>query len=233
MNGLSGLLSRKDQMLNDGFTTEADFLHTPYRATAPFGKHAGELTGKRGFDLIASVIGLPVLAVLALVLLMVNPFYNRGPLFFFQIRMGRDCQPFRAIKFRTMQPVGLATRDFDAPLEVERITRLGGLLRSARIDEIPQILNVLLGQMSIIGPRPDFYVHAEHFLKVVPGYRERHLVRPGISGLAQTEIGYVEGAVATRAKVNADLYYIVNRGWRLELWIVWRTLAVIFRREGV
>ena len=86
--------------------------------------------------------------------------------------------------------------------------------------------------MSLIGPRPDYFDHAVHFLDEVPGYRERHSVRPGISGLARTEVGYVEGVEATRQKVNADLYYITNSGFALEFWILWRTFAVILGRAG-
>ena len=196
------------------------------------GSVSGDLVGKRSFDLLVTFLALPFLGVFSLVLLVLNPFFNRGPLFYAQTRMGRDCKPFTAIKFRTMQPSKTIERSVDDPLERDRITPLGGFLRKARIDECPQFLNVLQGQMSLIGPRPDYYEHACHFMQNVDGYRERHLVRPGISGLAQTEIGYVEGTEATRAKVGADLEYIPNRSWALELWILWRTFAVVLTRKG-
>ena len=166
------------------------------------------------------------------VLLVMNPFLNRGSLFFVQSRMGRGQVAFRAIKFRTMLDVGAIVRAADDPLEVDRITPLGGFLRKSRIDELPQILNVLAGDMSLIGPRPDFYDHAVQYIEVVPGYRDRFVVRPGISGLAQTELGYIEGYNATRRKVQVDLYYIQHRSLRMELWIFWRTLSVVFRLSG-
>ncbi len=186
---------------------------------------------KRSFDILMSLFLLPVLIGLSVVLLILNPFFNKGGLFFVQPRMGRDCQSFRAFKFRTMTDGG-ASRGPNDPLERDRITRLGGFLRRSRLDEVPQILNVLLGDMSLIGPRPDYFDHAVTYLDEVQGYRERHLVRPGISGLAQTEVGYAEGIEATRRKVHADLYYITHTGFTLEAWIFWRTLLTVFGRAG-
>lgn len=187
---------------------------------------------KRAFDIGMSVLLLPLLGLSALMLLLLNPIRNPGPILFIQERMGRDCKPFRAIKFRTMTPADRIMRSANCPIETDRITSLGRFLRKSRIDELPQVLNVLRGEMSLIGPRPDYYEHACHFLAEVPGYKERHMVRPGISGLAQTEVGYVSGVDATRRKVQADLHYINHSGFRLEAWIIWRTLAVIFKREG-
>lgn len=190
------------------------------------------LIAKRCFDIVTSILLLPVLGLLCLAFTALNPLLNRGPLFFAQERMGRNCKPFTAMKFRTMAPAKQIARSAEQPLEIDRITRLGRIMRKTRMDELPQILDVLRGDMSLIGPRPDYYEHACHFLKSVPGYRARHLVRPGISGLAQTEVGYVEGSEGTKRKVRADLYYIANSGLRLELWVVWRTISVIFGRAG-
>lgn len=187
---------------------------------------------KRSFDIFMSILLLPLLAVLAVLILILNPFYNKGSLFFVQPRMGRDCKPFQAIKFRTMRAVPKVERGADSPLEHDRITTLGRFMRKSRIDELPQIINVLRGQMSLIGPRPDYFDHAVEYLEKIPGYRERHAVRPGISGLAQTELGYIEGMDATRRKVKADLYYISHMSFALEMWIFWRTLSVVARRGG-
>ncbi|MBB3988446.1 lipopolysaccharide/colanic/teichoic acid biosynthesis glycosyltransferase [Sagittula marina] len=187
---------------------------------------------KRIFDVVMSLFLLPVLVVVAVLLLVLNPFYNKGRLFYTQRRMGRDCQPFTALKFRSMIDVAKISRDMDCPLEIDRITRLGSFMRKSRVDELPQLINVLKGDMSLIGPRPDYYDHAVKFLTVVPGYRERHSVRPGISGLAQTELGYIEGVEATRRKVRADLIYIAKTNYRMEAWIFWRTLYVIMKRGG-
>ena len=197
-------------------------------------KFSGRLfrIAKRGFDLFLAVSLLPLLAVNSVVIFVLNPFLNAGPLLFIQDRMGRDCKPFPTIKFRTMEPAEVMTRTAEAPLEINRITKLGRILRKMRIDELPQIINVIRGEMSFIGPRPDYYEHACYFLKEVPGYRERHVVRPGMSGLAQTVVGYVEGSEATKKKVQADLYYITNANLRLELWLIWRTIVVVFAKAG-
>jgi len=187
---------------------------------------------RRGADILGAALLLPVVGVVALVLLALNPGWNAGPLFFRQPRMGRGCLPFMALKFRTMRPVEAVTRAADDPLEEDRITPLGRVLRRMRLDELPQVLNVLRGDMSLIGPRPDFYDHAVTYLAAIPRYRQRHMIRPGISGLAQTEVGYVSSIRETRRKVSADLYYIQHASLRMDAWIVWRTLKVVFTRAG-
>jgi lipopolysaccharide/colanic/teichoic acid biosynthesis glycosyltransferase len=186
---------------------------------------------KRTFDILFSFVLLPVAAIVAGHLLILNPWLNRGPLIYRQERMGRDCIPFTMYKFRSMVPTQDTVRGWTDPVEQHRITRLGRWLRTTRVDELPQILNVLKGEMSLIGPRPDALPHAQLFLQTVKGYRARHAVRPGISGLAQTQIGYVQGPVETRRKVVLDLYYIHNSGFRLELSIVVRTLYVVLTRS--
>lgn len=188
---------------------------------------------KRAFDLIVSAfVLLPLTVLCGAVLLVLNLFWNKGPLIFSQERMGQNCVPFTAYKFRTMRPAGTIERSADCPLEENRITPLGRFLRKSRIDELPQIVNVFKGEMSLVGPRPDYFAHAQKFLLDVPGYRARHNVRPGISGWAQVELGYIEGTSATRRKVQADLYYIANAGLAMEIRIVLRTLAVMLRRGG-
>jgi len=188
---------------------------------------------KRVFDIVASLILLPFMLVFAVTLLVINPIWNRGPVFFLQQRMGKDCQPFTAFKFRTMDPIDAIQRGHDDPIEQHRITKLGRLLRKARIDELPQILNVLNGDMSLIGPRPDYFAHAETYLSTVPGYRERHVIRPGISGFAQVHLGYVESADAARGKTSADLYYIRNAGFMLEAKIFLHTVYTVIMRAGI
>jgi lipopolysaccharide/colanic/teichoic acid biosynthesis glycosyltransferase len=189
---------------------------------------------KRGFDIAFSVLVLlPAMAAVAVGLLFLNPALNPGPLFYRPLRMGRDCRAFRAWKFRTMRtaPDGLR-RGPEDPVEAERITALGQVLRRSRLDELPQVLNVLGGEMSLIGPRPDDLHHARAFLATVPGYRQRHSIRPGISGLAQIEHGYVHGQAATRLKTEADLRYIRRAGPGLDLWIFWRTVRTVIDMKG-
>lgn len=187
---------------------------------------------KRFFDISVSLALLPLMLAIAAALAGLNPFFNKGSLFFVQKRMGKNCLAFHVVKFRTMIDVETVSRKAHEPLERDRITSLGLFLRKSRIDELPQVLNVLRGQMSLIGPRPDFYDHALVYIDIVPGYRERHEVRPGISGLAQTELGYVEGLTATEQKVRMDLHYIRHMGLMLDAWIIWRTVTVVFGMRG-
>ncbi|MDX8350894.1 sugar transferase [Cognatiyoonia sp. IB215182] len=187
---------------------------------------------KRAFDWTAALMLMVPLALCAFGLLILNPFLNRGPLIFRQERMGMGCRPFTAYKFRSMSThVAKSRGAFDA-LETDRITKLGRWMRRFRIDELPQIINVLRGEMSMIGPRPDSYDHACVYVQEIPGYRDRHQVLPGITGLAQTQIGYVDGLEGIQRKVAADAHYIRHASLAFDLWITWRTLGVILARRG-
>ena len=172
---------------------------------------------KRVFDIFISILLLPLLILCSCFLLVLNLFFNPGSLFFIQERMGKNCCSFYAIKFRTMVPVEKITRQYDDPLELDRIKPFGKVIRKFRLDELPQIVNILKGDMSLVGPRPDYYSHALEFLKKVEGYRKRHDIRPGITGLSQIRLGYAEGLKATADKVNVDNYYIQNAGYVIEL----------------
>jgi lipopolysaccharide/colanic/teichoic acid biosynthesis glycosyltransferase len=218
------------------FAVHANSRSETLRSVAPDGTQGDPVwhyyTAKFIFDISMSILLLPVLILTSLILLVVNPFKNKGPLFYVQTRMGKNCDPFQAIKFRSMTVADAIDRGANDPLETHRITRLGNLLRRLRLDEVPQIINVIKGEMSLVGPRPDYIEHAKVYVDTIPGYIERHAVRPGISGFAQTEVGYAEGLEATRVKVEADLQYIKNRTLALEAWIVWRTLQIVIKRGG-
>ena len=187
---------------------------------------------KRLFDIIICLLLIPLLFIVSIIVLFFNYFLNPGSLFFIQDRMGKDCSVFSAIKFRSMAPVKEITRKYDDPIETTRITSFGKILRKSRIDELPQIINVLKGEMSLIGPRPDYYIHALEYLKNVKGYRERHIIRPGITGLSQIRLGYAEGLEATAKKASVDNYYIQNVNYIIELKIIGNTLITILRGLG-
>jgi len=187
---------------------------------------------KRIFDISLSLLLLPLLFIIIIILPFINYFSNSGRLFFIQERMGKNCEVFHAIKFRTMVPIKEITRKYDDPIETNRITFFGKFLRKSRIDELPQILNVLKGDMSLVGPRPDYYIHALEYLKSVKGYRGRHDIRPGITGLSQIRLGYAEGLEATAKKVSIDNYYIQNVGYIIELKIIVNTIITIIRGIG-
>lgn len=187
---------------------------------------------KRAFDIIMCLLLLPLLLVFAMILIFFNQFFNPGRLFFIQKRMGKNCKFFLVIKFRTMTHAEEITRKYNDSIETNRITPLGKILRKMRIDELPQILNVLKGDMSLIGPRPDYYTHALEYLELVEGYRERYSIRPGITGLSQIRLGYTESLAATTKKVSIDNYYIQNVNYIVELKIIIYTILIIIRCLG-
>jgi len=187
---------------------------------------------KRLFDMFVCFLLIPLLFISSIIILFLNYFFNPGSLFFIQDRMGKNCSVFSAIKFRTMVPVKEITRKYNDPIETNRITSFGKILRQSRIDELPQILNVLKGEMSLIGPRPDYYIHALEYVKNVKGYRERHSIRPGITGLSQIRLGYAEGLEATAKKASVDNYYIQNVNYIIELKIIGNTIITIIRGVG-
>ncbi|MEM9716761.1 MAG: sugar transferase [Pseudomonadota bacterium] len=187
---------------------------------------------KRVFDILFALCVVVVITILGIGLLILNPLYNPGPLFFTQKRMGRDNTAFTAIKFRTMLPVKEERTQSDAPLEVDRITPIGRWLRKTRFDELPQVLNILIGHMSLLGPRPEVYVHALEWLEKIPNYAERHRVRPGMSGLAQVRQGYVLGQEAITEKLVYDLDYLKKAGLRQELQLLKETFTTVASGDG-
>lgn len=187
---------------------------------------------KRIFDVVVSLLLLPLLFLIGIILIILNQFFNRGELFFIQERMGRDCKVFFAIKFRSMSPIKEITRKYDDPIEVNRITPLGRVIRKMRVDELPQVLNVLKGEMSLIGPRPDYYAHALEYLNNIEGYRERYAIRPGITGLSQVRLGYAESLEAISNKTYIDNYYIKNIGYIIDFKIFISTIWTVISGLG-
>ena len=184
---------------------------------------------KRIFDIVFSISLIPILIILTIFLFLFNRFYNKGPIFFIQKRMGKNCKPFFAVKFRSMIVADNIDRKHNDPVEIERVTPLGKIIRRIRFDEIPQIINVIKGDMSLIGPRPDYFEHAKVYVKTIQGSEGRHIIRPGISGLSQIRLGYAEGMRATKAKANVDKFYIENAGFLLDTKILFGTIFIIFR----
>lgn len=192
---------------------------------------ASRLLLKRILDILISALLLTLLApVLVLVAIYVR-LSSPGPVFYTQERIGKDGAVFRVIKFRTMVPD--AERDSGAVLSREddpRVTRAGRVLRAARLDELPQLFNVMRGEMSFIGPRPERPVFVAEFERTVPGYAHRHHVKPGITGLAQVN-GFYDTDVENKLKY--DIYYIHNYSLWLDLTIVLATLKIMITRRGL
>ena len=189
-------------------------------------------TFKRMFDIFFSIILLPFFFTILILLFFLNPLFNKGSVFFIQKRMGKDCIGFNTIKFRTLEDITSNNNSCDNSVKEKRIYKLGMFLRKTHIDELPQILNVLKGDMSLIGPRPEYFLHAQYHVENIIGYKFRHSVRPGISGLSQIRLGYTRGIKETEKKTIIDAYYIKNAGFILDAKIFFGTILEILRRSG-
>ena len=190
-------------------------------------------TVKRILDIVISIIALILLSPLylfaALLILIASP----GPIFFKQIRVGKDGNNFEILKFRTMKvDAEKATGPVWAKLNDNRLIPCGKFLRKAHIDEIPQFINVLRGEMSVVGPRPERPVFVEQFKQVISDYDKRILVKPGITGLAQVWHKYDESIEDVKKKIKYDLLYIRKICLWTDLTILFRTVRVVFTGEG-
>jgi lipopolysaccharide/colanic/teichoic acid biosynthesis glycosyltransferase/glycosyltransferase involved in cell wall biosynthesis len=187
---------------------------------------------KRLMDWILVVVFAPLwVSVCALVALAVK-FDSPGPVLFVQSRVGRNGQPFYLFKFRSMVHGLPATRVEFAQNNDPRITRVGRFIRRTRLDELPQLFNVLAGQMSLIGPRPEQVPFVREFAATLPSYHYRHLVRPGLTGWAQVQQGYADSVDSTRLKLSYDLYYVEHYSLALDLLIVAKTIRTIVTGFG-
>jgi len=180
---------------------------------------------KRFWDLAVSVVGLIVLSPILLILAVVVRLKLGSPALFRQTRPGRDGEPFELIKFRTMTD----SRDSQGDIlpDSERLTRFGQFLRSTSADELPELWNVLRGDMSIVGPRP---LLVEYLPLYSPHQGRRHEVRPGITGLAQVR---GRNSLTWDEKFDLDVWYVDNRSFRLDCAIIFWTFTSIFKREGI
>ncbi len=191
------------------------------------------MASKRMGDVFSGLLGLVAIAVVAPVIALLNRIYSPGPLFFRQERVGLLDQKFSVLKFRTMSvdaekgtgAVWCGDRD-------PRITRHGHFMRQMRIDEIPQLLNVLLGEMTLIGPRPERPEFVAMLEREIPFYSLRHSHKPGLTGWAQVNFPYGASIEDSFQKLQYDLYYLKHQGFVIDLQIVLRTLSVVLGFKG-
>ncbi len=191
-----------------------------------------DLALKRTFDIIVSLLllalSLPILIPVALAIKLTSP----GPIFYRQERVGQGGQTFRVMKFRSMRTDAERAGPQWAQKNDDRVTSIGRVIRLTRIDEIPQIFNVLKGDMSFVGPRPERPVFVDELTRQIPYYEERHQVKPGITGWAQINYPYGASTEDARRKLQYDLYYIKNYSIFLDLLVLIQTLRVILWPEG-
>ncbi len=194
---------------------------TPIKIVNPLSSY---IAIKRWFDIALIVLFSPVIVPLMLITALLIKYQSKGPIFFWQKRVGYQGKVFNMVKFRSMSTDSEKNGSQFAEDGDARITRFGRFIRKMRIDELPQLWNVLRGEMSLIGPRPEQIVFVEEYKMTIPNYMDRHQVLPGITGLAQIKQGYVDDAEGTRTKLKYDLFYIKNISFKLDMYIVFQTI---------
>ncbi len=187
---------------------------------------------KQLFDIILVLISLPLVLPIMIITGVLILLESRGGMFFLQERIGQSGKPFMVYKFRSMCKDSEKEGSRFAQANDMRVTRIGKFIRKTRIDELPQFFNVLKGEMSLIGPRPEQKVFVDEFNKQIPFYNYRHIVKPGISGWAQVTHGYVADADETKVKLEYDLYYIKNFSFSLDVLIFFKTIQTVVTGFG-
>jgi len=223
---------------------EAHWRHVPVHSIDPFwplqmgfqlSRNSPYHYLKRLFDVILSGILLVLLGPLLLLLILIVWLDNGRPALFRQERVGREGKLFTAMKLRTMRP-GTSGDDESADIYTRendpRITRAGRWLRKLRLDELPQLFNVLRGDMSLIGPRAEWIKCTERYERIIPFYHFRHLVKPGITGWAQVNYPYGESDEDAVEKLKYDLYYIRHYSLKLDAMIVLKTVHTVLFGKG-
>ena len=188
---------------------------------------------QRTLDVLISLLGLsimlPLLPLIAFLIWIDSP----GPIFYRQERIGKDGRPFQILKFRSMcknaEPDNVPQW---AQIKDARVTRVGSILRMLRIDELPQLVNVLKGEMSVVGPRPERPAFVHTLGQQIPFYGVRHLVRPGITGWAQINYEYTASLEDAKLKLEYDLFYVKNQSLFLNLAIILQTLRIVLWQHG-
>ena len=188
---------------------------------------------KRLVDIVAASVGLIVLSPIMVIVAGLVKFTSSGPVLYHQARVGHRGRLFTIRKFRSMRSdAEAATGAVWAKPNDDRVTTVGKLLRRTRVDEIPQLWNVLVGDMSLIGPRPERPEFVETLTKAIPFYGQRHVIRPGLTGWAQVRYSYGASVEDTMEKLQYDLFYLKNMSLALDLMIAFETLKTVLLRRG-
>ncbi|HEY5984643.1 MAG TPA: sugar transferase [Anaerolineales bacterium] len=188
---------------------------------------------KRGMDMVGGLVGLLLLLPLGPIIALGTLLDSGSPILYSQDRVGKGGESFTILKFRTMVRDADADGSFrPADEDDKRVTRFGRLLRRTHLDELPQFWNVLRGNMSMVGPRAERAQLVAHYQKEIPFYRARLLVKPGLTGWAQVNYGYVVNVSETAVKLEYDLYYIIHRSLTMDISIILRTIGTVLGRKG-
>jgi lipopolysaccharide/colanic/teichoic acid biosynthesis glycosyltransferase len=185
-------------------------------------------------DIAGALLGLAVLGVLLPFIALAVALDDGGPIFYKQTRLGKAGKPFRVIKLRTMRCD--AEKDGKAQWAKKddaRITRVGKFLRKTRLDELPQVINILKGDMHIVGPRPERPEFIANLEEQIPFYRTRLIVKPGLTGWAQVFYEYGNSVRDAMVKLQYDLYYIRNKSVWMDLFVIIKTISVVLQMGGI
>ena len=186
-----------------------------------------QLIMKRAFDIVGSIVGLLLMLPIFPILALLIKLDSSGPVFYSQIRVGLNGRPFRLYKFRTMQVGAEKNGHTWAAVNDPRVTRVGRFLRKTRLDELPQLWNICIGVMSIVGPRPERPEFVTELGKKIRFFNERHLVKPGLTGWAQINYRYGASVEDAQRKLQLDLWYIKHMSPELDMTIILRTMGIL------
>ncbi|WP_044398975.1 sugar transferase [Lacinutrix sp. Hel_I_90] len=217
------------------YRVPVQFIGKDFYKFFPFSKNNKNklyLAYRRIFDIFLSLIGM-VLGILVLPLILIgNLLANRGPLLYTQERVGKNGKPFTIYKYRSMVTTAEAQGAVWATKNDSRVTLFGRFLRTSRLDELPQLINILKGEMSIIGPRPERPMFVNELSRIIPFYHTRHIVKPGLTGWAQVKARYGSSVDDSLVKLQYDLYYIKHRSFILDFNIIIKTLSTVIFFRG-
>ena len=186
----------------------------------------------RIIEVIISLLGVSLGVLLSPFILIGNLIGNKGKLFYTQERVGKNGKIFKILKFRTMKTNAESNGAVFAAINDSRVTAFGKFLRKTRIDEFPQFINILKGDMGVIGPRPERPVFVKEIAEVMPFYETRHVIKPGLTGWAQVNYSYGETINDSLIKLQYDLYYIKHRSIFLDINIIFKTISTVLFYRG-
>lgn len=220
------------KQLRESLTGRVSIDHLSENSFGSLLPNLAYVKGKRFIDLVSALVMVPILAPVFCVIAIIIKLDSPGPVFFRQNRMGYRGRVFSMIKFRTMRVRAEAAEadmigDAMTSHNDVRVTKIGRFLRKSRFDELPQVFNIIRGEMSWIGPRPEAIALSQWYDNDIPFYSYRHIVRPGITGWAQVNQGHVTDLEAITAKLNYDFFYIKNFSFWLDILIALRTIKTM------
>jgi lipopolysaccharide/colanic/teichoic acid biosynthesis glycosyltransferase len=185
------------------------------------------------FDYLVTLLSLLLLTPVIMILAISIKLTGKGPVIYSQKRIGRDGKPFIIYKFRSMHSDDNNEIPLLSDTDDKRITSLGKFMRKHKFDEIPNFFNVLKGDMSIIGPRPEQKYYVDQIIQIDPRYKMLHLIKPGITSWGQVKYGYATSVEGMINRMEYDLYYLENRSLLFDLKIAFHTIAIVFKGQGV